>query len=97
MGATVELRLPGPLTEDDVASSCASLRASLRSGGVSRVVCHLDGVCSDLLVVEALARLALTARRGGVVAFDLRGQDVGLASLLRLVGLSGLLLASGEP
>ena len=95
MGSTVELRLPGPLTEDVVARSCAELRESLRAGGVSRVVCHLDAVGSDLAAVDALARLALTARRAGA-AFDVGGHDPDLLPLLRLVGLSGLLSGSGR-
>ncbi len=90
MGATVELRLPAPLTDDVVASSCDALRTRLRVGGVTRVVCHLDRVRSDLAAIDALARLALTARRTGV-EFDLRGHDPDLAPLLQLVGLSGLL------
>jgi ABC-type transporter Mla MlaB component len=93
MGATVELRLSGPLTEDGVASTCELLRTRLGAGGVSRVVCHLDRVRSDLVAVDALARLVLTARRAGV-SFDLRGHDPDLPALLRLVGLSGLLASA---
>ena len=88
--ATVELRLPGPLTDDVVAGSCAALRTHLCAGGVTRVVFHLDEVRSDLAAVDALARLALTARRAGA-ALDLRGHDAELAPLLQVVGLSGLL------
>ena len=95
MGATVELRLPGPLTDDVVARTCAALTMRLRAGGVSRVVCHLDRVGSDLAAVDAVARLALTARRAGV-AFDLRGLDPDLPALLQLVGLSGLLLGAAD-
>lgn len=90
MGATVELRLPGLLTDEAVARACDGLRSRLRGGGVSRVVCHLDGVRSDLAVVDALARLALTTRRGGA-AFVLRSSDADLHPLLRLVGLSAVL------
>jgi ABC-type transporter Mla MlaB component len=93
MGTTVELRLPGPLTDDVVARTCDALRTGLGAGDVSRVVCHLDRVPSDLAAVDALARLALTARRAGA-AFDLRGHDADLPQLLELVGLSGLLLGA---
>ena len=90
MGATLELRLSGPLTEAVVARTCERLRTALGAGGVSRVVCHLDRVRSDLVAVDTLARLVLTARRAGV-PFDLSGSDPELSALLRLVGLSGLL------
>ncbi len=67
-----------------------ALAVGLRSGGVSRVVCHVDGVPSDLRAVDALARPVMTARRAEV-PLDLRGHDDELLSLLRLVGLTGLL------
>lgn len=95
MGATVVLRLPGPLTDDVVRSSSETLRARLSAGGVTRVVCHLDRVGSDLAAVDALARLALTARRAGA-AFDLHGSDADLSALLHLVGLSAPLLGAAE-
>jgi len=91
MGATVELRLPRPLTDEVVARTCEALRTRLHAGGVSRVVCHLDRGAGDLAAVDALARLALTARRAGV-AFGVGTADGDLLGLLRLVGLSGVLL-----
>ena len=90
MGTEVELRLLVPLTDDAVTTACAALRARLRQGGVSRVVCHLDGVPSDLTAVDVLARLRLLTRRAGV-PLVLQGHDPGLPALLELVGLSELL------
>lgn len=90
MDPTLQLRLPGPLTATVVARWCEALGAGLRSGGVRQIVCHLDGAPDDLSTVDALARLALTARRAGV-PLDLRRPDDELLSLLRLVGLAGLL------
>ena len=90
MGTEVELRLLGPLTDDAVTTACEALRARLRQGGVSRVLCHLDGVPSDLTAVDVLARLRLLARRAGV-PLVLQGHDPGLPALLELVGLSELL------
>lgn len=95
MGTTVELRLPGPLTHEVVAGTCEQLRVRLSAGGVSRVVCHLDGGEIDLTAVDALARLALTARRAGA-GFGVGTSDAALLRLLRLVGLSDVLLEAAE-
>lgn len=95
MGATVELRLPGPLSDEVVASTCAALRTRLRAGGVSHVVCHLDRGAGDLAAVDAVARLALTARRAGAV-FGVGTADADLLELLRLVGLSGVLVGHAD-
>lgn len=95
MGTTVELRLPGPLTDALVAGACETLQARLRGGGVSRVVCHLEQTAGGLAAVDALARLALMARRAGA-AFVVGSADADLLALLRLVGLSGPLIGAAE-
>jgi hypothetical protein len=49
----------------------------------------------DLAAVDALARLALTARRAGA-SFVVGDPDVDLLPLLRLVGLAGPLLGAAD-
>lgn len=58
--------------------------------GDERVVAHLHGARPDLRLVDALGRLALTARRHG---WQVRIRDASddLLGLLELVGLAGVL------
>lgn len=92
MAATVELHLPSSPSPGQVIRLCARLRRRLGDGGVRHVVCDVDGLAADVGAVEALARLALTARRGGA-ALQVRGASADLRSLLRLVGLYDALIA----
>lgn len=90
MGSALELRLPARLTDETVRRLCAGLREQLGSGAATSVVCRVDRAAGDLATVDAVARLALVARRAGV-AFTLAGTGADLSSLLGLVGLgSGL-------
>ena len=90
MGSTLRLRLSATGTADDVRRQCAGLRQQLSTGTVTAVVCHVEGVTADLRVVDAVARLALVARRAGV-AFTLDGPGRELSALLGLVGLRAAL------
>jgi hypothetical protein len=90
MGSTLQVRLPVPLTDERVRWLCAGLREQLRSGAVAGVVCQLDRAVGDLATVDAVARLALVARRAGVT-FTLDRPDAELSSLLGLVGLRAAL------
>jgi hypothetical protein len=79
------------VTRADVPVLCAGLAELLRGrpGGV--VVCDVAAVArADVVTVEALARLRLTARRHG---WDLvvGGAGADLLRLLRLVGLTDVL------
>lgn len=101
------LVLTGRVTRADVPGLCAELEALLTVPGTTVVDCHVGGVTDpDLALVEAVARLALVARRaggvmpGGVmpgcvvpggVVLRLRDVPDGLRSLLALVGLSEVL------
>jgi hypothetical protein len=86
MGSTLQLRLPVPLTTGGVRRLCARVRRQLSTGTVAAVVCSVDGGGADLATVDALARLALVARRAGV-PFALDHPAAGLSSLLAVVGL----------
>ena len=91
MGATLRLRLPTPVTADVVRRLCAGLRVQLSTGTVSAVVCQVDRAVGDLATVDAVARLALVARRAGV-AFALEPPGEELSALLGLVGLRAVLV-----
>ena len=90
MGRTLQLRLPVPLTAEQLRGVCADLGEQLGTGAVSAVVCSVDRAVGDLTTVDALARLALVARRAGV-AFTLDTTGAELSSLLSLVGLRAAL------
>lgn len=87
------LVLSGPLTRDEVNGPCDALRALLDSGGggggsdAGVVVCDVGGLGPPgLAAVNLLARLQLTARRGGG-RIRLRDPSPALCALLDLVGL----------
>ena len=97
MGSTLQLRLPVPVTAEQVRRLCGVLREQLRTGGVTAVVCHAERAAGDLATVDAVARLALVARRAGV-AFSLDGQGADLTALLDLLGLqAALAVAPDDP
>ncbi|MFI8827533.1 STAS domain-containing protein [Streptomyces sp. NPDC053431] len=84
---TLELRLAGRPAPDDVGRLCALLEAA----EPGRVVCEIGGLGpADLAVVDALARLRLTARRRGH-RLEFRGAAPELRGILELVGLGELL------
>ncbi|MGK5741636.1 STAS domain-containing protein [Micromonospora sp. URMC 103] len=94
--APTEIFFPvGPaVTRADVPALCADLADLLRGRGPGVVTCDVAGVTRpDVVTVEALARLGLTARRHG---WRLLVRDAG-PGLLRLVGLLGLTDVLFEP
>ena len=96
MGSTLHLRVPAPVTDEQARRLCAGLQEQLSQGGVVAVVCRVDLPAEDLTTVDAVARLALVARRAGV-AFVLDRPGADLCSLLRLVGLRDLAGLPDEP
>lgn len=90
MGSTLRLRLPGGLTDEQVRRLCTGLAEQLTAGAATAVVCSLEQTVGDLATVDAVARLALVARRAGV-AFSLDSPGVELSALLGLVGLRAAL------
>ncbi|GHJ94797.1 hypothetical protein SNE510_43160 [Streptomyces sp. NE5-10] len=80
------MSLPAGPTREEVARLCADLAAAPPGD----VRCEVDPRADGLAVVDALARLALEARRRGHrLTFD--GAGPGLTALLRLTGLDGVL------
>ena len=94
MGSTLQVRLPALVTDEHVRRLCSGLREQLTTGAVAAVVCHVERPVGDLATVDAVARLALVARRAGV-AFTLDDPGTDLSSLLGLVGLRAVL--AGQP
>lgn len=60
------------------------------------LLCEVAGVAADAVALDALARLALAARRGGCEV-RLRGASPELLGLVQLAGLAEVLRAEGEP
>jgi hypothetical protein len=69
---------------------CARLRALVAErGGGLEVVCDVSGLTPDARAVDALARLALAARRLGC-RIALRGASAELVRLIAFCGLRGV-------
>lgn len=89
---TIVLRVGGTIEPaDDLADLYARFGDVLREDGGTSVVCDLDEVVQgDLVVVELLARLALTAQRAGLT-LRVRHLTEDLEALLAFLGLSEVL------
>ena len=93
---TSEVRLVlGAVTRTDIPVLCADLaeRVRGRPGGI--VVCHVAGA-ADVVLVEALLRLRLTARRHGR-HLRVAGAGGDLVALIGLLGLSDVLSEAVRP
>jgi ABC-type transporter Mla MlaB component len=81
----------GPLGLDEASTLCERARAMLADGDGDVVVCDVGSVAeADLGTVDALARLALIARRLGRPVM-LRDACPELRELLEFAGLAGVL------
>ena len=78
------------MTRADVATACARLRALVGASDADVVVCDVGALEPDLVAVETLARLRLTARRLGC-GLRLRGASRALAQTVAFCGLSDVL------
>jgi ABC-type transporter Mla MlaB component len=88
---TVVLMIDAPLTADTVAALCDRVRAALRGADVDLVTCDIRWLTApDVGVLDALARLQLTARHAGS-SIRLRAVSADLSDLLELAGLRGAL------
>jgi ABC-type transporter Mla MlaB component len=80
----------GPMRPDHLRRLCEALRAALEMRPAVVLVCEVSSVARlDLSVVDALARLALTARRCGR-SLVVRRACPELRELLSLVGLASV-------
>jgi ABC-type transporter Mla MlaB component len=87
---TVSLTIRGPLERQDLAGLFARTCALLQSARPELLCCELAGVVPDAVAVDALARLALAARRGGCCV-RLRGACGELSELIAFMGLDDVL------
>ncbi|MFE7479960.1 STAS domain-containing protein [Streptomyces sp. NPDC057552] len=94
---TVTVTLTGRVGRAAVPGLCAELERRLADRpGAAPVECDVGGVDrADLALVEAVARLALVARRAGR-RLRLRGVSPELRALLDLVGLEDVVGLAGE-
>jgi hypothetical protein len=83
------------ITQADIPVVCERLRALIRSSDADEVVCVVSTLEADLVAVEALARLRLTAGRLGC-RLRLRGSSRALEQLLVFCGLCDVLPLEGE-
>ena len=83
------------ITRADVPALCERLRALVGASDADVVVCDVRDLAADLVAVEALARLRLTARRLGC-GLRLRGAPRALEQMLALCGLCDVLPLEGE-
>jgi ABC-type transporter Mla MlaB component len=95
MGArrrTVAMTVPSPLSRaqlpDLLTRTCALLDGAAEC---ERLLCRVAGVAADAVAVDALARLALAARRSGCEV-RLCGASAELLGLVELLGLGDVLL-----
>jgi len=91
--------LDGPVARADVPALCRRLAGRLTEHPAAGVVCDVAALTRpDLATLDALARMQLTARRGGT-RMQLRGASPALVGLLALTGLGEVLplLGSVEP
>jgi STAS domain len=87
---TVAVAIRGPIARDDLPGLCERVCTRLRDHPGSLVVCDVCGVEPDAVVVDALARLQLAARRHGC-RICLRGASPELHELVGFMGLSEVL------
>jgi MFS superfamily sulfate permease-like transporter len=93
--STVTVYTLRPVTRADIPALCADLAERLRSRDPGVVICDVVGVQEpDVVTVEALARLRLTARRHGWV-LHVYGADQHVLSLVRFLGLGDALAQAG--
>ncbi len=79
-----------PLERADLAGLVERTCALLEDGNLEMLDCEVAGVRADTVAVDALAHLALAARRQGCDV-RLSGASEDLIELVRLVGLARVL------
>jgi hypothetical protein len=79
----------------DIPALCGSLSRQLRGRDCGVVICEVAQARPDMVTVEALVRLRLTARRHGWT-LTVHGSGTPLTDLVALLGLTGA-LSQGPP
>src|SRR2546429_238246 len=78
------------VTRADVRAACERLHALAAGGGIEAVACDVGSLAAELAAVDALARLALVARRLGC-PLKVRRASPELRDLVAFCGLSDAL------
>jgi hypothetical protein len=85
--SSLTVRVCPPVTRENAGQSCEQFRLLLRDAAAALVICDVGAITSpDLVTVELLARMQLTARRLGFSLQLCRASD----RLLELLDLTGL-------
>jgi ABC-type transporter Mla MlaB component len=93
VAGTIVLALSGVVARQEIAAMCERLRSRLAAGDAASgvVICDVGRLTrTDVVAVEALARLQLTARRLGC-HIQLRHATTELRALITLMGLARVL------
>lgn len=89
--------IDAPLTRADIPRLCRDAALILSCTPTTTVVCDIAAVRDpDAAALDAVARLALTARRFGA-AVELRNACPNLVELLEFAGLSDVIRATDVP
>jgi hypothetical protein len=88
---TVAFAIRGPILPADLPGLCDRVCALLQPSGAALALCDVAGVEPDAVVVDALARLQLAARRVGCHV-RLRNTSEDLRALVGLMGLTDVLV-----
>jgi ABC-type transporter Mla MlaB component len=87
---TITFAIWGPIDREDLPGLCDRVCVLLERSGASVARCDVTGVAADAVTVDALARLALAARRQRCV-IQLRGASDRLRDLIAFMGLADVL------
>jgi ABC-type transporter Mla MlaB component len=87
---TVAVTIRGPLERADLPGLFERTCALLDGGRVDLLRCEVAGIAADAVAVDALARLALAARRQGCLV-RLCGASAELRALVSFLGLADVL------
>ena len=88
---TITFEIRGPLGREDLPQLYERVCRLLALSRPALAFCEVAGVSADAIALEALARLALVARRRGC-AVKLRGASPALLELVAFAGLEGVLV-----
>jgi ABC-type transporter Mla MlaB component len=87
---SVAIAIRAPLCADDLSGLFARTCALLEASACEVLRCEVVGLDADTVAVEALARLALAARRHRCIV-HLQGASEDLLALVSLIGLDEVL------
>jgi hypothetical protein len=83
------------VSRDDVTAACERLHALAAPGDLGGITCDVRELAAEVAAVEALARLALVARRLGC-PLKVRRASPELRDLVEFCGLSAALGVGGQ-